>query len=86
MKPSKSDIFAVVEENGEHRTTVEISGKNLIISEMEGSIEIEGVVISIDKVRNLAYCLTVLANSLDGGRYDPNDCKRCITGRYTVIE
>lgn len=81
-----NDIFAVVEENGEHRTTLELSGKNIIISEWEGSIEIDGIVVSIDKVRNLAYCLTVLANSLDGGRYDADDCKRCITGRYTVKE
>lgn len=81
---NKSDIFAVVEENGEHRTTVEINGKTLIISEWDGDFEREGVVISSDKIRTLAYCLTVLANSLDGGIYDAEDCKRCITSRFFV--
>lgn len=84
MKPKKSEIFAVVEENGEHRTTVEKSGKNIIISEWDGDFERDGVVVSIDKVRNLAYCLALLANDYDGGLYDPDDCKKCIKGRYKV--
>ena len=81
MKSSKSDIFAVVEESGECRTTIEDLGKTIIIAEWEGDSEVEGVVISRDRVRNLTYCLTLLANSIDGGLYDPDDCKRCLVNK-----
>lgn len=81
MKTRKSDIFAVVEENGKYKTIIENLGKNIVISEWEGDSVLEGVIISADKIRNLAYCLALLANDYDGGLYDPDDCRKCLVNR-----
>lgn len=78
MKKRKSDIFAVVEQDGKYKTIIENLGKNIVISEWQGDSVLEGVVISVDKVRNLAFCLALLANDYDGGFYDPDDCRKCL--------